>query len=746
MDPISPASSVAASPSLVTSATFSSDTHTVTSTANDSPLPKSSAPESSTPNATASSSPAVKVENSAYLLEEPKLREVMLSDVGIESLLARLKSSYQTATNIAHYIKKRASVEHDRIQDLKRLSKSTHESIRRSDYRQGTFMRQFDEALTFDERLFDSSQAFVTALQAMNDELTELSKASHKSRKSLKESCLRNEKNVVDAENNADKAKSRYYGLCDDMEKLKDPTKTKFFKSKNTQQQEQELQTKINTAEQEYFSKVETVKKLRKELVHTLRPQSIKDLKNLILECDSGVSYQLQKLATLNETLLLQQGFIVCPIKPAGSVTAPLSLKEVMAKIDNELDFYNDILKIKSTKTLNRPETKFVKHPYMIAFDKVPTSVSSNTNTNPSRNNATSAPTSQFNALKPPSQQPSAIKTAASVTPSPAPNSHIKSTSVSSHQRNPSSMLYPDEPATSSPHMQPPNTAGPSKSAGVLPYPDSPPKVNEPLHDQNMYGNPRSQSPDNQNYESSVPKPLPAPTVNESVQSLSISVPAQPAGPYVPTFGSSLDQLIEFENLPVATPIPRVVSKCVGAITRFGMSIEGIYRQAGNPDQIETLRRMFDEASESVDLLHPQNYGISDIHAVSGVLKFYFQELPDPLLTRTLHSQFIQAANIKSDNSRREAIHEVVNDLPDANYSVLKFMALHLYRVAQHEAQNRMSVSTLGNMWGPVFMVSETEDINEVALQGRVVETILFFCDEIFEYTPDFYECVGSDL
>lgn len=204
--------------------------------------------------------------------------------------------------------------------------------------------------------------------------------------------------------------------------------------------------------------------------------------------------------------------------------------------------------------------------------------------------------------------------------------------------------------------------------------------------------------------------------------------------------------MVEYENLPVATPIPRVVSKCVGAITRFGMSIEGVYRETGDATQIETLRTMFDESSESVDLLNPQKYGISDIHSVSGVLKLYFQELPDPLLTRELHSQFIQAASIDSDYSRREAIHVVVNDLPDANYSVLKFMALHLYRVSQHEAQNRMSVSTLGNMWGSVFMASETQDINELALQGRVIETILYFCDEIFDYSPDFYESVGADM
>lgn len=140
------------------------------------------------------SSSAVKIESSVHLLQDPKLKEVILSDVGVEVLLARLKSSYQTATNVAQYIKKRATLESERVQDLKRLSKATHETIRRSEYRQGTFARQFDEALTFDERIFDSSLAFVTALHSMHDELVDLSKSSHKTRKILKDSCFRNEK------------------------------------------------------------------------------------------------------------------------------------------------------------------------------------------------------------------------------------------------------------------------------------------------------------------------------------------------------------------------------------------------------------------------------------------------------------------------------------------------------------------------------------------------------------------------
>lgn len=677
-----------------------------------------------------------------------------------------------------------------RVQDFKRLVKATHDLNRRPEYRQGTFVKHFDETLSFEERLLDTSQTFINDIQTMHDELSELAKSTQRSRKTLKESCLRHERNLVDAEQNAEKAKSRYYALCEDMEKLKDPTKTKFFKTKNTPQHEQELQSKINSAENEYRQKVDTAKKIRKELIVTLRPQSVKELKNLILECDSGISFQLQKLSNFNETSLLKQGFIICPIKPAGSTTSPLSLKEVVAKIDNELDFYNDMFKIKnSNKPLNRPDINFVQHSYMASYARIPPSSSSSSshpapgglNTTPSNlgSNAlkNTGTHSQFNALKPPSQQPNHFKSpsgfngattgaavgaaagigASSVaavlsnTPgsSPAPNSTAGSSAAAAAAATPvghnsNSMLYPDEPRLT-------HSANPSVSKPK--YPDLSP---EPL-DSDIYG---SSPPPNQPQPAKMDLPIPPaganldnfsqPTSPQISQKMSQFPDSQTSNTkstrYVPTFGSTLDDLIEFEALPVSPAIPQIVTKCVGAITRYGMSMEGIYRQAGDPGQIETLRQMFNEDASAVDLLHPQNYGISDIHAVSGTLKLYFQELPDPLLTKDFHRRFIQAAEIDSDQTRRESIHGVVNDLPDSNYSVLKFLSLHLAKVSRHEAQNRMSISTLGNMWGPVLMTSATSDINELALQAKVVETILFFCEEIFEYDDEFYAAFGNDI
>lgn len=108
------------------------------------------------------------------------------------------------------------------------------------------------------------------------------------------------------------------------------------------------------------------------------------------------------------------------------------------------------------------------------------------------------------------------------------------------------------------------------------------------------------------------------------------------------------------------------------------------------------------------------------------MLKLWFRELPEPLLTWELYHQFIEVASaslsspptvralshrlslvflipseIENDRLRHIRLHERVNDLPDPNYATLKFLMGHLHTVAQHESVNQMSVSNLAIVFGP---------------------------------------------
>jgi hypothetical protein len=87
-----------------------------------------------------------------------------------------------------------------------------------------------------------------------------------------------------------------------------------------------------------------------------------------------------------------------------------------------------------------------------------------------------------------------------------------------------------------------------------------------------------------------------------------------------------------------------------------------------------------------------------DINNVTSVLKMWLRDLPDPLLTHSLHQGFLEAASacfgslvertliiffkseIENDRLRHIRLHERVNDLPDPNYATLKYFLGHLHR------------------------------------------------------------------
>uniref|UniRef100_A0A673FSW8 Rho GTPase activating protein 9 n=1 Tax=Sinocyclocheilus rhinocerous TaxID=307959 RepID=A0A673FSW8_9TELE len=100
-------------------------------------------------------------------------------------------------------------------------------------------------------------------------------------------------------------------------------------------------------------------------------------------------------------------------------------------------------------------------------------------------------------------------------------------------------------------------------------------------------------------------------------------------------FGCGLELLCEREK----STVPKFVRKCTDAVERRGLETDGIYRVSGNLAVIQKLRFAVNHASnthacsrlpaERLDLDDPQ---WEDIHVITGALKLFFRELPEPLV------------------------------------------------------------------------------------------------------------------
>lgn len=89
--------------------------------------------------------------------------------------------------------------------------------------------------------------------------------------------------------------------------------------------------------------------------------------------------------------------------------------------------------------------------------------------------------------------------------------------------------------------------------------------------------------------------------------------------------------------------VPRVLEKCCQAIELHGLDSMGIYRLSGTTSRVQRLKQSLDRDVEGTDLLSEEN--LTDINDIAAVLKLWFRELPEPLLTWELYHQFIEVAS-----------------------------------------------------------------------------------------------------
>ncbi len=86
------------------------------------------------------------------------------------------------------------------------------------------------------------------------------------------------------------------------------------------------------------------------------------------------------------------------------------------------------------------------------------------------------------------------------------------------------------------------------------------------------------------------------------------------------------------------------------------------------------------------------------------------------------------------DAARRDSLHAIINALPDPNYATLRALVLHLYRVMEQSASNRMNSQNLAIIFGPTLMGSSPgSNIADAGWQVRVVDTILQNTYQIFD-------------
>ncbi|CAL1678036.1 unnamed protein product [Lasius platythorax] len=171
--------------------------------------------------------------------------------------------------------------------------------------------------------------------------------------------------------------------------------------------------------------------------------------------------------------------------------------------------------------------------------------------------------------------------------------------------------------------------------------------------------------------------------------------------------------------------VPLVVDRLITTIEMHGLYTEGIYRKSGVSSKVRELKVKMDEGDlEKVDF---ENY---QVHVLAAVLKSFFRDMPEPLLTYEYYDDFLHAANLTDPHDRISTLFAILKKLPKPNYDLMERLIVHLARVARHEVDNRMSPSALAIVFAPCILrtnrtLPAQDSLQDVGRQTRCVETIV---------------------
>lgn len=121
--------------------------------------------------------------------------------------------------------------------------------------------------------------------------------------------------------------------------------------------------------------------------------------------------------------------------------------------------------------------------------------------------------------------------------------------------------------------------------------------------------------------------------------------------------------------------IPILIDKCLNEIEKRGLLETGIYRLSGAISSITNIKDAFDSDASAINLSEGD---ARDVHSVTGILKLYLRELPEPVVPYAMYPSFIQAVLIEEYEERLYAIRELVWNLPRTHFTLLRRLAEHL--------------------------------------------------------------------
>ncbi|XP_035715111.1 rho GTPase-activating protein 100F isoform X3 [Folsomia candida] len=183
-------------------------------------------------------------------------------------------------------------------------------------------------------------------------------------------------------------------------------------------------------------------------------------------------------------------------------------------------------------------------------------------------------------------------------------------------------------------------------------------------------------------------------------------------------FGANVANIVLKEDSGLNVPL--IVQRCIEEIERRGLDIIGLYRLCGSATKKQALREAFERSPRSVDL---SAENVPDINVITGVLKDYLRELPEPLLTKSLYHMLVDALSVclpDDPEGNARLLFSIIECLPKPNRCTLLLILEHLSLVCSLSDRNKMGPQQLAVCFGPILMIHYDMSVESVDFQPPI--------------------------
>jgi hypothetical protein len=183
-------------------------------------------------------------------------------------------------------------------------------------------------------------------------------------------------------------------------------------------------------------------------------------------------------------------------------------------------------------------------------------------------------------------------------------------------------------------------------------------------------------------------------------------------------FGVSLRKMKRAKE----TGLPYVLQKCFDYLGKErSLRTIGLFRLNGNKKEIQRLKQKFDEY-EAGNEQEVEFANTIDPNVVTGVVKAFFAELPEPLLDP--YQRFADIGGLTDEQTRIKKLKDAVESLPSAHRDVLRYLIEFLVKLIMYTNKNKITVFNMSIVFGPLLLRSGPygqETIQEEGTRGHTL-------------------------